>query len=1032
MARSASRLFDSPLSTLLIVPLLVALASPPRQAPAADCNGNGVADDTDITSGASSDCDADRLPDECEVLPLLVGSVTLAALPGTSGEAAVGDLDGDGRPDLAVATLQPGDLGVTVFLDPASGGDGIDNVLAAPALGVDCGDLDGDGDLDMAAARSTDIRVFHNAGDGTFPTRSYVGQGAAFAAVRIGDLDGDRVNDVVAPRSDRGAVALFRGQGGGKFASAVEVSVQSPGALSLVDVDKDGDLDILVLDGQGSIDVLENSGDGSVAAPAPVSAAGVGLQAFASGDLDGDGFPDLAAIDASRLLVLYSRGDGSFDLGSTFVVEDDVVLGAVAIGDPDGDGRREIVLGRTRLGTVGELQLVRPVLGGGLEPSRSVGHSSRPGSILLVDLDGDGTDEVIVPAAGAGEVAIVERRGAQPSEPSPLLFRTETLSLAEFGNFEPHMPFLADLDGDGRLDLATHNGETRVMTLRNQGNGTQGDETIYVLRDSLELIAIAPADLDRDGDVDIAAVDESTDNLLILLNDGSGAFVQTAQSYRADDRPYFVVAADLDGDGDLDIVTANERAGTIGIFRNHGDATFESQQSLPMGAGPVGLVARDLDGDGDVDLAVGKGTAAEVSIFRNDGDGGLGDRVDHEVGAVSYVYGADLEGDGDIDVVAARESGSGLTVLRNAGGGSFEVASDIDLGQPPRSVIATDLDGDGLPDLVTGNEDTGTISILRNLGGVQFGAPSRHTVGRAPRFVVSGDLDGDARNDLVVANHTSLDFTFLFNEAAVPEPILPLERICTELDYFRLARPVAGEDIAELEVLYLVPARAGDPQLLPTVFLPTGGGLQPWEMLAEAFPERFDGLTEEGYLQLVARRATRDYFAGSILRLRPRGGVVHGFTIVTDAALYPGERILVSEAAAAYGALDAAFLLEPLAYYPDTAGARADARSWGDPGFPILIREPPVPLRRGDALADGALDLSDAVALLDYLFRDGGSVPCVDAADANDDGDVDISDAVVILLHLFGSLGDLPPPADACGLDPTDDALPCGAFLPCT
>jgi len=83
---------------------------------------------------------------------------------------------------------------------------------------------------------------------------------------------------------------------------------------------------------------------------------------------------------------------------------------------------------------------------------------------------------------------------------------------------------------------------------------------------------------------------------------------------------------------------------------------------------------------------------------------------------------------------------------------------------------------------------------------------------------------------------------------------------------------------------------------------------------------------------------------------------------VTDAALYPGERILVSEAAAAYGALDAAFLLEPLAYYPDTAGARADARSWTDPGFPILIREPPVPLRRGDALADGALDLSDAVA----------------------------------------------------------------------
>ena len=86
--------------------------------------------------------------------------------------------------------------------------------------------------------------------------------------------------------------------------------------------------------------------------------------------------------------------------------------------------------------------------------------------------------------------------------------------------------------------------------------------------------------------------------------------------------------------------------------------------------------------------------------------------------------------------------------------------------------------------------------------------------------------------------------------------------------------------------------------------------------------------------------------------------------------------------------------------------------------------------RRGDANADGAIDIADAVCVLGYLF--GGAadpcaarVPrCLDAADANDDGAVDIGDAVKILGHLFGGGGPLPPPGGACGIDPTDDGLP--------
>ena len=79
---------------------------------------------------------------------------------------------------------------------------------------------------------------------------------------------------------------------------------------------------------------------------------------------------------------------------------------------------------------------------------------------------------------------------------------------------------------------------------------------------------------------------------------------------------------------------------------------------------------------------------------------------------------------------------------------------------------------------------------------------------------------------------------------------------------------------------------------------------------------------------------------------------------------------------------------------------------------------------RGRVTADGDVNISDAIAILEALFS-RGTIPCEDAADANDDGRVDLSDALKVLLHLFGPSGDLPSPSRACGLDPTADDLSC-------
>ena len=100
----------------------------------------------------------------------------------------------------------------------------------------------------------------------------------------------------------------------------------------------------------------------------------------------------------------------------------------------------------------------------------------------------------------------------------------------------------------------------------------------------------------------------------------------------------------------------------------------------------------------------------------------------------------------------------------------------------------------------------------------------------------------------------------------------------------------------------------------------------------------------------------------------------------------------------------------------------ADCR---EPGEPTFVR--------GDTDSDGAINLTDGVIPLLFLFSGGDAPGCLDAADANDNGAMEITDAIIIFGWLF--TGGLPPAAptplspgysaEECGVDPTEDGLGC-------
>jgi hypothetical protein len=108
----------------------------------------------------------------------------------------------------------------------------------------------------------------------------------------------------------------------------------------------------------------------------------------------------------------------------------------------------------------------------------------------------------------------------------------------------------------------------------------------------------------------------------------------------------------------------------------------------------------------------------------------------------------------------------------------------------------------------------------------------------------------------------------------------------------------------------------------------------------------------------------------------------------------------------------------------------ASVRPITTPGI-LRINEAATGFRRGDVNEDGSRDISDAVGLLLHLFAGRPPADCRDAADANDDGQTDISDVVRLLLHLFADAGPLADPFVECGIDSTEDSLPCRSFRPC-
>ncbi len=346
---------------------------------------------------------------------------------GAPDSVAIGDLNGDGKPDLAVANSNSNT--VSVFLNKGNGifAPQVTYPTGHPPTSVAIGDLNGDGKPDLVVTNDNDhydtigtVSVFINKGNGIFAPKVDYTTGVNPHAIAIGDLNGDGKPDLAVTNMGSNTISVFLNKGNGTFAPKVDyITDRAPDSVAIGDLNGNGKPDIAVTNiFSNTVSIYLNKGNGTFASKVDYPT-GIGPDSVAIGDLNGDGNPDLAVANfgadtvSNTVSVFINKGNGTF--ASKVDYHTGAFPQAIAIGDLNGDGKPDLAVANEYFNTISTVSVFLNKGNGIFAPKVDYTTGVNPHAIAIGDLNGDGKPDLAVTNMGSNTVSVLLNSSTFPS-----------------------------------------------------------------------------------------------------------------------------------------------------------------------------------------------------------------------------------------------------------------------------------------------------------------------------------------------------------------------------------------------------------------------------------------------------------------------------------------------------------------------------------------------------------------------------------------------------------------------------------------
>jgi FG-GAP-like repeat/FG-GAP repeat len=547
-----------------------------------------------------------------------------------------------------------------------------------------------DGPVIASVDAQDDAVSFYAYRAGTFVRVGSLTTGRLPAQIVAADLNGEGPDDLVVRNAGDGTLSVFFAANSiGPFLPQTHPRPFLPpltlsvgvGLSDVQAVDTTGStrLDLVVTnDLTGQISVAQNLGDRKFAAPVPYRA-GTGVS-----EIDPGGTPELISHDATA-----GAAAGTLTLG----------------------GPTDLVSINPGSDTMG---LLASLGNGRFANPTAIGTEVPAAIIRMGDFSNNGLDDAAVLTANGVSIYMADGIGGF-LPPTTYAVPSEADGLT-----------VADLAGNGKLDLLVGDAYGDVLVLLGKGDGT-----FEPYRDANQAVELAVADLTGNGSKDIIYADQGLDRVVVDYGAGNSAVLANQSTGLLN--PGAVALADLNGDGVPDLIVANSGSNNVLIYPGLGRGQFgpaiNDGNGYFVGTNPVGITVADLTGVKGAlpDLVVADEGSNQVSILLNQSQ---------KRGPISFSAGPRL----------------------NSGGSG------------PVSTVVEKFPDETYPDLLVTNSQSNDVMLLQGVGQGFFDDqnPQPFSVGADPGATFVGNFNG--QTDLVTVNAGSNNLTLIsgFNG---PDPV---------------------------------------------------------------------------------------------------------------------------------------------------------------------------------------------------------------------------------------------------------------------